>query len=317
MDEFEVIRRYFSPQSQSKRVIVGVGDDGAVVRPDENKDLVCVVDTLVESVHFPSQLSPEDIGFRAVAVNVSDIAAMGAQPKWMTLALTLSDADPNWLQGFAAGLFAASEHFGVELIGGDTTRGTAVVISVQIIGEVSPGQAITRAGAQPGNEIFVSGSPGDAAFGLSIVESGITQDSQHERLIRRFTRPDARVELGQELCRAATAAIDLSDGLYADLSKLLSASGVGGCIELDKLPASRDLIALIGRDDARRLALSGGDDYEICFTVPTGVYEPVAELGGVLISRIGKVSGGDGLTCTLNGSPVDYHDDGYRHFSVI
>lgn len=314
MDEFEIIRRFFTPQTQSKRLIVGVGDDGAVFRPVAGKDLVNVVDTMVDGIHFPAQLKPEDIGYRAVAVNVSDMAAMGAIPKWMTLAMTLKDADSEWLQGFARGFFTAAERFGVELIGGDTTHGNTIVISVQITGEVAPGKAITRDGAKPGDAIYVSGNPGDAAFGLFLFQNERTQSARNKRLLRRFTRPDARVELGQRISDVATAAIDISDGLYADLSKLLLASDAAGRIDLDQMPLSRDLSASTSRENAIQFALGGGDDYELCFTVPLGSFDATTNIAGVPITQIGEVSAGSGLNCTEAGRAFDYHHDGYRHF---
>jgi thiamine-monophosphate kinase len=312
MDEFEIIRRFFTSDSASDSVVVGVGDDGAVLRPAPGKDLVSVIDTMVAGVHFPDTLPSADIGFRAVAINISDIAAMGAVPRWMTMALTLDEAQPDWLDGFAEGVRDASRQYGVELVGGDITRGSDKVISVQVTGEVDPGSVLTRSGAQSGDGIYVSGTPGDAALGLSIIESGARAGDAVDYLVRRFSRPDARVALGSALAGRASAAIDLSDGLYADLVKLLDASGVAGRIRLDDLPASTELAGMVSREDALAFMLGGGDDYELAFT---SADESIIRLAGdVAVTRIGSVVEGEGLSCTLDGEPYKFDGQGYRHF---
>ncbi|MGY8796704.1 MAG: thiamine-phosphate kinase, partial [Woeseiales bacterium] len=188
MDEFEIIRRYFVPDSSSEDVVIGIGDDGAVLRPAANRDLVTVIDTLVAGVHFPQKMRPQDIAYRAVAVNVSDIAAMGARPRWMTCAITLTNPSEEWLAGFAEGLRLAAKEYQVELVGGDTTRGSECVVTVQISGDVAKGMALTRSGAQPGDSIFVSGTLGDAACGLSLLQNKLREDGDSDNyLIRRFT----------------------------------------------------------------------------------------------------------------------------------
>jgi thiamine-monophosphate kinase len=314
MDEFEIIRRLFTPEKNSDSVIVGVGDDGAILRPDAGRDLVTVVDTMVSGVHFPEDLNAADIGFRAVAVNVSDIAAMGGRPRWMTLALTLDNADHDWLEELSSGIASAASAFGVELVGGDITRGSEFVISVQITGDVEPGLVMTRRGASPGDSIYVSGSPGDAALGLSLIQSGDTQLAGSEYLIGRFKRPDARLQLGQAIAPVASAAIDLSDGLYADLGKLLAASGVAGVIELNDIPLSDALLRTVDRTDALRYALGGGDDYELCITASGDSVIGIGEHFKTPVTKIGRVLEGQGLSCTLGGEAYDYRDDGYRHF---
>ena len=249
MDEFEIIRRWFTPEEKSESVIVGVGDDGAVLQPDPGRHLINVVDTLVAGVHFPENLRPEDVGYRAVAVNVSDIAAMGGRPRWMTLALTLDKNKRGWEEDFACGIAFAADTFGIDLVGGDLTHGSETVISVQITGDVEPGQAILRSGAKPGDAIYVSGTPGDASLGLSIIQSKPPLDDQLHTLIRRFCRPDARVALGQAIAPHVSAAIDISDGLFADLEKMLAASGVSGRIELDEIPMSIELMNTLAEED--------------------------------------------------------------------
>ncbi len=307
MDEFQLIQRYFVRANEADGVITGIGDDGAVIRPDANLDLVTVVDTLVESVHFPTDLDAADIAYRAVAVNLSDIAAMGARPRWMTLALTLSHADEAWLDGFAAGLFDAASEHDVALVGGDMTSGEKMVVSVQITGDVAKDAAILRSGASPGDTIYVTGTVGDAAAELELMSAG-RSDSY---LRSRFCRPTARVNYGQSLCGIASAAIDVSDGLFGDLGKLLAASKVGAEIDLRKLPSSAALQSNFDPESQRRLALSGGDDYELCFTA---VGDSLPEAGDLRVTPIGHVTTGDSLICRDASGIVEYDDSGYLHF---
>jgi len=316
VDEFEIIRRYFERESSSEDIRVGIGDDGAVLIPSQDRDLISVVDTLVSGIHFPQTLAATDVGYRAVVVNLSDVAAMGARPRWMTLALTLADVEPEWLDGFAQGLFAAADEHALVLVGGDTTRGTQTVISVQIIADVEPGKAMTRAGAEEGDAIYVTGTVGDAAAGLSILQSGLPNSDDVDYLIGRFARPVARIAVGAAISHFAHAAIDLSDGLYSDLEKLLTASGVAGSLELTDIPLSSHITNLMDEEDALRFALSGGDDYELCFTAGTAGKQirDVTESAGVAITRIGQVVPGSGLQCLRNGNEYDYQDAGYRHF---
>lgn len=316
MDEFEIIRRYFERNSSDENIRVGIGDDGAVLVPSADRDLISVVDTLVSGIHFPETLAPEDIGYRAVAVNLSDVAAMGARPRWMTLALTLASSEPVWLEGFARGLFEAADEHQLALVGGDTTRGSETVISVQIIADIDPGKAMTRDGAKQGDAIYVTGTVGDAAAGLSILQSGLPRSDDVDYLLGRFSRPVARIEVGAAIADFAHAVIDLSDGLYTDLEKLLVASGVAGSIELADIPLSSHLTNLMGEDDALRFALGGGDDYELCFTasVTDDQIIAISESAGVPITRIGHIEEGVGLKCTVNGDAYDYQDTGYRHF---
>lgn len=318
MDEFALIRRYFTRRCDDPNVLLGIGDDGAVVRPDAGRELVIVIDTLVEGVHFPADMVAEDIGYRAVAVNLSDIAAMAARPRWMTLALTLTRADDVWLEGFAAGLFAAAREFSLELIGGDTTRGAQTVVSVQITGDVRAGMALRRSGAAAGDGIYVTGTPGDAAAGLDLWQSGAGDDEDRQYLRRRFLRPSPRVTFAAALAAHASAAIDVSDGLFGDVGKLLAASAVGGTIELDRLPLSRQLVAVCGKESASQFALDGGDDYEIAFTSAAARESAIvalAEKTALQVTRIGTVTDGNALHCTQAGQPVPHRHAGYRHFA--
>ncbi len=304
MDEFELIRRFFS--RDAKATDVGVGDDGAVMTPTPGTQQVQVIDTLVEGVHFPATITAADVGYRAVEVNLSDIAAMGARPRWMTLALTLWDKDELWVEDFAAGMFAAADEHDVVLVGGDTTQGDSVVVSINMTGEVEKDAALLRSGAKVGDTVFVTGTVGDAAAGLELLQQG----EHDEFLVGRFLRPTARLTLGRMLVGRAHAAIDVSDGLVADLSKLLAASALGAQINVDDVPMSPALMARFDDDTAQQFALSGGDDYELCFTASA---DAVAELDGV--TAIGTVTAAEGLVCRRGGEIVDVDVSGYRHFT--
>lgn len=305
MDEFELIRRYFDLPGKRRGVVKGIGDDGAVLAPSPGFELVQVIDTLVEGVHFLADAEPSDIGYRVVAVNLSDIAAMGARPRWMTLALTIPDKEQEWIAQFGMGVHTAAEEFDVALVGGDTTRGDAVVATVAITGEVDQGKSLLRSGANVGDAIFVSGTVGDAAAGLRLLSLG----KQDNFLTTRFLRPTARIHLGQELLGRASAVIDISDGLVGDLKKLLEASEVGAEIDVDTLPISDALRQHFSADEQHDFALSGGDDYELCFTADR---DAVKDIDG--ITAIGVVTAGHELICKQGGNIVDYNDSGYRHF---
>ena len=307
VDEFELIQKHFVRGGEVAGVSTGIGDDGAVLQPDPGKELIAVMDTLVAGIHFPDATDPFDIAYRVVAVNLSDVAAMGGRPRWMTLALTLPVAEETWVARFAEGLHAAADEFDLALVGGDTTTGKTLVVSVQIIADIDAGKAIKRSGAQPGDHIYVTGTVGDAAAGLALISSG----QPHPYLSARFLRPNARIEFGQALVGAASAAIDVSDGLFADLSKMLTASSVGGVLDIDALPLSTELREAFDGEAQRRFALSGGDDYELCFTLGPDSPLPLTD---TRITRIGSVIAGDQLSCRLDGALVPYEDSGYLHF---
>ncbi|MDH4047557.1 MAG: thiamine-phosphate kinase [Gammaproteobacteria bacterium] len=318
MDEFELIDRYFTQDAAEADVLLGIGDDGAIVHPAAGRELVIVTDTLVEGVHFPSAMSPADIGYRAVVVNVSDIAAMAGRPRWMTLALTLTDANAQWLQEFSGGLFEAAREYSLALIGGDTTRGKEIVVTVQVIGDVAADAVLRRSGATEGDDIYVTGTAGDAAAGLALLSSGNRQNESERYLCRRFTRPAARIQFASKLAPLASAAIDLSDGLFGDIGKLLAASRAGGQIDVECLPLSQQLIAVRGSDDAIELALGGGDDYEIAFTAAAsqaGAIRELADQCSLRVTRIGEVCPGSGLRCRKNNRAFEFSTAGYLHFS--
>jgi thiamine-monophosphate kinase len=305
VDEFELISRFFDRQLLTPGVLTGIGDDGAVLKPDPDCDQIQVIDTLVEGVHFPVDSDAADIGYRVVAVNLSDIAAMGGRPRWMTLALTLSPKDERWVADFARGLFEAAAEYDVALVGGDMTSGESVVATVHVTGEIEEGKALLRSGAQAGDTIFVTGTVGDAAAGLALLSRGERDDF----LVRRFLRPGPRIETGRSLVGRASAAIDVSDGLIGDLKKLLDASGVGGELDIERVPLSKAISSHFDEADRIRFALTGGDDYELCFTARA---EAVAGITDV--SAIGKITREPGLVCGNNGVIVDCDDSGYRHF---
>ncbi len=313
LSEFDIITRYFRRSPAGSGVELGVGDDAALVSPSPGRSLVLAMDTLVEGRHFPADTRPADIGHKALAVNLSDLAAMGAEPAWALLALTLPSVDEDWLRGFSEGFFALAGRFGVTLVGGDTTRGP-LTVTVQVLGQVAAGRALRRDAARPGQHLFVTGTPGDAALALEGVLAG---GSVASALRERLDRPEPRVVFGQRLAGLACAAIDVSDGLLADLGHLLEASGCGARVDVDAIPRSRWLRTI---DDSRALAfqLGGGDDYELCFSVDADQVDAVHEAArdcGLAIAEIGIVEPQPGVRCVrADGSPFEAVVPGFDHF---
>ena len=314
LSEFSIIDRYFrrSP-TQADGLVLGIGDDAALIAPPAGELLVISVDTLIAGRHFPQQTTPGDIGYKSLAVNLSDMAAMGATPRWITLSLALPEVDEAFLGGFSEQLLILAEQHGVQLIGGDTVRGP-LTITVQIIGTVPAGEALKRSGAKVGDAIFASGTLGDAAAGLSVIQAGeITTDDEY-RLLERLNRPTPRVELGKALRGVATAAIDISDGLLADLSHILEQSHVAAEIDSSQIPCSDALLALIPDQPKRvQLMATGGDDYELCFTVPAHRIDDVQQISAKLalpLTQIGVICEGSGLL--LDGQRVS--NRGFDHF---
>jgi thiamine-monophosphate kinase len=316
LGEFELIERYLSRLGARRDdVLLGVGDDAALLRPPAGLELALAADTVVEGVHFPAGLDAADLGHRVLAVNLSDMAAMGAEPAWALLTLTLPGADPDWLRGFASGLHELARRHGTALVGGDTTAGP-LTATVAIAGFVPPGQALRRAGARPGDEVWVSGTPGDAAAGLAILQGALdAPGTVAEPLVQRFLRPEPRVSLGLVLRGVASACIDVSDGLAGDLGKLCQASGVAAEVDSTGLPRSEALRAATDPPGARRYALAGGDDYELLFTLPPGTDATALERGsGVRLTRIGRVVAGYGVN--IDGSPAERElVHGFDHFA--
>jgi thiamine-monophosphate kinase len=311
--EFEIIARYFTRRNDRADVLLGVGDDAAVLECPGQRKLVVAMDTIVEGVHFPKDTDAADIGYRALAVNLSDLAAMGAEPAWMTLSLSLPGSDSTWLQGFASGLFELADRHGVALVGGDTVRGP-LVVTVQIAGLVEPDAWLTRAGAKPGDLVFVSGVPGEAAAGLELIQRNAVQGDAARHLRQRFLRPEPRVGLGRELRSVASAAMDVSDGLLVDLRKLCAASGCGMQLNVDALPQSAPMLQLMPAAECIEHALAGGDDYEIIFTVPASRAQRVRDLRSAPCTQIGAIVAGDAVLCSRGGAPFEPRRRGYDHF---
>ncbi|HEX9626759.1 MAG TPA: thiamine-phosphate kinase [Acidiferrobacterales bacterium] len=321
MNEFEIIRRYFARQPVARGdVRVGIGDDAAVVEVPADRELVVSTDLLVAGVHFPADTAPDAIGWKALAVNLSDLAAMGAEPAWFTLNLSLPDADPDWLAGMCSGLYALAAEHDVQLIGGDTTRGP-LTLGIQILGLVPRGAALTRAGARPGDRVFVSGTLGDAALGLLSRQGRLAPaPDMAPGLDARLDRPTPRLDVGRALRGLASACIDLSDGLAADLGHILEASGAGARVELERLPRSaayRALQAQVGWDPA----VSHGDDYELCFSVPPGRLDALSRRMasvGCPVTEIGVIDAGPGLRFVdESGRAYRPARAGFDHFGAV
>jgi thiamine-monophosphate kinase len=318
LTETSLIERYFrAGGAQRPDVRLGVGDDAAILSVPTGSELVATTDSLVAGVHFPPDSPPASIGHRALAVNLSDLAAMGARPAWALLALTLPQADEAWLEEFAAGLGALAREHRVALVGGDTTRGP-LCVTVQLLGLVPEGAALRRSGAGAGDALFVSGSPGDAAAGLALEQRRLTAPQEARAYLReRFLRPSPRVALGEALRGFASACIDVSDGLLGDAGKLALASALGAQLEFEELPVSEALLATLGETRARELALTGGDDYELCFAVPQAKLVPLlAQLPPQRwgYRRIGALHSGSGARVMRAGTVMEFSHSGYQHF---
>ena len=315
LGEFELIARYFTRPIARRDVLLGVGDDAALLEVPAGQMLVAAIDTLVEGRHFLPDAPPESVGHQALAVNLSDLAAMGAEPAWALLALSLPQPDALWLEGFARGFHALADRAAVTLVGGDTVRGPRVV-TVQVLGFVPAPLALRRAGARPGDGLYVSGTLGDAAAGLELLHGDRATDLDSP-LVRRYRFAEPRLALGRSLRGVASAAMDLSDGLFGDLAKLCQASGTGAVVELEDLPRSAALSARFGAADAERLALGGGDDYELLFTVPPSAERELRTAldAAVSITRIGEIVAGRGVQWRRAGRLVAPGVTGYDHFA--
>lgn len=317
--EFEIINSYFAPSAKSApSVVLGVGDDCALVAPPAGQHLAISIDTLVEGVHFLEDIQSEDLAWRLLGASVSDLAAMGAEPLWLTLAITLPKADEAWLAGFRQGLEQALERYRITLIGGDTCSGPVRVLTAQVQGSLPAGEALERRGARPDDLIYVSGTLGDSRAGLELLRNPEAQCEQRDYLLDRFLRPTPRIELGLALRGIATAAIDISDGLLADLGHLLKRSEVGAEIELQSLPLSTALHAYCSEAQAQLWAATGGEDFELCFTVPASRKAEIDALSaslGLRLTAIGKVLSGNELQ-VLSAGEVWKSDAsaGFDHF---
>jgi thiamine-monophosphate kinase len=322
LSETELIGRFFARAGRLRApaggVLLGIGDDAALLQVPEGSDLVAAVDTIVAGRHFLPGADAFAVGHRALAVNLSDLAAMGASPRWATLALTLPAADPEWLERFAGGLFALADRHGVALVGGDTTSGP-LTISVQLLGVVDRGAALRRDGAKAGDLLAVTGSLGDAGAGLALSQATFTTTEQQaaRELVRRFDYPAPRVEIGAAARGIVHAAMDLSDGLVADLPKLTAASGLAAHVEVDRLPLSPAMQALGMPALARDWALGAGDDYELLFAVPRPREHELREVAArfdIALTVIGELRAGAGVTWSLDGAEFAPRVQGYDHF---
>jgi thiamine-monophosphate kinase len=319
MDEFELIRKYFLDLTQPREdVALGIGDDAALLKPPRGAEVVVTTDTLIAGRHFPEDTDAQAVGWKALAVNLSDLAAMGAEPRWFTLALTLRMVDPEWLAGFASGLAAMARETGVALVGGDTTQGP-LSITVTAMGTVPAGKALKRSGAKVGDAICVTGTLGDAALALRLGQGegrGEARSADLEHLRARLNRPTPRVAAGAALREYAHAAIDLSDGLAGDLSHILDASRVGAELKASRLPMSPAFKNLSEPEARLELQVSGGDDYELCVCVPAGDVAGLRKKLKVPLTEVGRIVKGKTLSIVdARGKKIALEPFGYRHFS--
>ena len=316
--EFELIRRHFTRPGRSRDVVLGVGDDCALLRLQPGMQLAVSCDMLVEGRHFLSTVAPERLGHKALAVNLSDLAACGAEPLACTLALALPRGDEDFVAALAQGFFALADAHGIELVGGDTTAGP-LNLCISVFGQVPPGQALLRSGAQVGDELWVSGTLGDARLALEVFRGRVSLSGDaFERVRRAMELPQPRVALGLALRGVASSAIDLSDGLVGDLGHVLQRSGVAARVDVDALPRSADLAAL-PLSLQHECLLAGGDDYELLFTAAPARYADVlaaARQAGVAVTRCGLVTAGSGLSVVDGaGRALDLALRGFDHFA--
>lgn len=319
--EFDLIARYFNRVRSSRRdVELGIGDDCALLTVADKQMLAVSTDTLVSGVHFLPDIDPADLGYKSLAVNLSDLAAMGADPAWLSLAITLPKSNSQWLSAYSDSLFELLDYYGMQLVGGDTTRGP-LSLTLTIHGLVPAGRALTRRGARIGDWIYVTGSLGDSAAGLAILQNTLHVEDEEARqgLIQRHLRPQPRILQGQALRDLASSAIDLSDGLISDLQHILKASECGARINLDAIPQSDWLRGCVDEEQALRWALSGGEDYELCFTVPEinrGALELALEHLGADYTCIGQIGpSSEGLRFFRDNKATELNWKGYDHFS--
>lgn len=319
--EFDIIRQYFTLKQNRSDVILGVGDDAAIldISKHPQQQLVQSTDTLIAGVHFPEDTSAQDIAYKALAVNLSDMAAMGAEPAWFTLAITLPDDNPEWLKAFSESLAAISAKYNLQLIGGDTTRGAFLSLSITISGFVAENKALTRSKAKVGDSVYVSGTLGDAALALAAWRKEcLIANEYSEYLYQRLNRPTPQVELGLLLRDYATSCIDVSDGLIADLGHITEQSAVGASVVFENIPLSEAFNSSL-TDNALKapLVLAGGDDYELCFTVSKSKQDKFNQLikeKNLLVTCIGEIESHTGVRCSLNNQDIDILEPGYNHF---
>ena len=305
--EFDLIKQFFTRPAQHESTRLSVGDDCALISVPEGYELAVTVDTMVEHVHFFPDVDPEHLAYKLLAVNLSDLASMGAEPVAITLALTMPKVDSTWLEAFAKGLFSLADKYHFDLIGGDTTSGS-LTLSVQAMGLVPRGQALKRSAAKVGDLIYVTGCLGDAGLGLKI-KQGYAGQSQQQAL-QRFNTPEPRIKEGLAIRSLANACIDISDGLAADLRHILAKSAVGACLDYDRLPLSVAVMEYMQQTDDWQMPLVAGDDYELCFTISA---EHAKRLT-IACTCIGVIEEGQGLRLIRNGISVNFNNSGFEHF---
>lgn len=319
--EFSLIARYFDRVRRARLdVETGIGDDCALLNIPDKQTLAISTDTLVSGNHFLPDISPVDLAHKALASNLSDLAAMGADPAWLTLAITLPEVDEDWLEAFSESLFEQINYYDMQLIGGDTTRGP-LSMTLGIYGYVPAGRALKRSGAKPGDWIYVTGTPGDSAAGLAILQNRLRVENEQDAqwLLKRHLRPTPRILHGQALRDLASAAIDLSDGLSSDLGHIVKASNCGAMLDMDAMPFSDAMRRHVEPEQALRWALAGGEDYELCFTVPErnrGALDVAIGHLGVPFTCVGQMSADvEGIQFSRDGKPVSFDLKGYDHFA--
>jgi thiamine-monophosphate kinase len=317
MSEFDLIQQHFTKTTNHTNL--GVGDDAALISVSAGMELAISADMLVAGTHFFADADAYKLGWKSLAVNVSDMAAMGANPKWATLAIALPNNDSAWLSQFSNGFFACAKAFNIDLIGGDTTRGP-LTISVQIMGEVPRGLAIKRSGAKVGDDIWVSGTLGDAALALAHMQDKTTlPEDEFISCAKSLHTPQPRVALGLELRDIANSAIDISDGLLADLGHILDASKVGAVLQLQALPKSQAMKNNFPNKLTQQMILAGGDDYELCFTAPIEIQAKIIRLSeslGLQLSHIGRITQSSGLIVIgLDNEVLNIKETGFDHFN--
>ena len=317
--EFDIIKKYFTFNHNRDDVNLAGGDDCAIVTVPPGKQLLVSTDTLIEGVHFPRNTSAADIAYKSIMVNLSDLAAMGARPAWLTLAITLPEVNENWLQAFSTQMKAILSEFNVCLIGGDTTKGP-LSITIQVMGLSDKDKVMRRDCAEVGDKIFVTGELGDAAIGLHAVLNAISDDTL-QSCIDRFNRPEARVRFAEELSSFSRCAIDISDGLVSDLGHVISASHCGADINLSDVPLSSCALNYFKRYSNREIdwsmALAQGDDYELCFTVNKNHQEEVEVLAGkhqLKVSCIGEITNSDTISFYDGVKKIEFSHTGFKHF---
>ncbi len=319
--EFDLIREYFTQPTQQTNL--SIGDDAALISVGSGMELAISADMLVAGTHFFHDADAYKLGWKSLAVNVSDMAAMGANPKWATLAIALPHLDKDWLAAFSHGFFACAKVFNIDLIGGDTTRGP-LTVSIQIMGEVPKGKAIKRSGAKPGDDIWVSGTLGDAALGLAHLQGKMQDklaldDGYIEYCLHALHAPNPRVELGMALRNIATSAIDISDGLLSDLGHILKSSSLGAQLHLSQLPTSAFISQHLHEKHIQQYVIAGGDDYELCFTAPPSAQEKINNLSQQLnlkLTNIGSISSTpELLVYDASQKSMSFNKTGYDHFA--